>query len=55
MNLQKLNVQEMQVEELKETHGGSLWDTYWDIVGDPASWGWLLSISGVPSSYIDSL
>ena len=45
MNLQKLNVQEMQAEELMETSGGtetpSLWDTYVDVMTDSSSWNWL--------------
>ncbi|WP_187388237.1 hypothetical protein [Seonamhaeicola marinus] len=42
MNLQKLNVQEMQTEELMETSGSGdgLWDLYWKIMKDPDSWKW---------------
>ncbi len=45
MNLQKLNVQEMKTEELMETSGGGLWDTYWEIMTDPNSHAWLIAIS----------
>ncbi len=48
MNLQKLNVQEMQAEELMETSGGdSLWETYWDVMTDPASHLWILDPLGL--------
>ncbi|WP_406683844.1 hypothetical protein N1F78_14300 [Seonamhaeicola sp. MEBiC1930] len=57
MNLQKLNVQEMQVGELMETSGGgdepSLWDQYWDVMTDPNSHGWLLGPLVYPFTQID--
>lgn len=43
MNLQKLNVQEMQTEELMETSGGDdgLLSLWWDIMTDPDSHRWI--------------
>ncbi|QNK77660.1 hypothetical protein H7F37_00800 [Winogradskyella sp. PAMC22761] len=46
----------MQAEELMETSGGGeLWDLYWDTMTTPRNYDWMLSMTGLPSSYIDSL
>ncbi|MBC3757346.1 hypothetical protein H7U19_02945 [Hyunsoonleella sp. SJ7] len=49
MNLQKLNLQEMQTEELMEISGGteqpSLWESYWGVMTDPNSHAWILALS----------